>query len=139
MSAVKFHKVVGSLPGTLEANSVYFLRTGAGFSIHITNDLGQVEAYNLNTSSVAPESNAYWDFVYDGDDVSIINKWSDNTKTEHLLNKGYIEDLLINHRIGKIDYSRKIWTALTFMVWHRIYVEESQEFLTEPLQSSVQQ
>jgi len=86
MSAVRFHKVVGSLPGTLEANSVYFLRTGAGFSIHITNDLGQVEAYNLNTSSVAPESNAYWDFVYDGDDVSIINKWSDNTKTEHLLN-----------------------------------------------------
>ena len=86
MSAVKFHKVVGSLPGNLEANSVYFLRTGAGFSIHITNDLGQVEAYNLNTSSVAPESSAYWDFVYDGDDVSIINKWSDGTKTEHLLN-----------------------------------------------------
>ena len=86
MSAVKFHKVVGSLPGNLEANSVYFLRTGAGFSIHITNDLGQVKAYNLNTSSVAPESSAYWDFVYDGDDVSIINKWSDNTKTEHLLN-----------------------------------------------------
>lgn len=86
MSAVKFHKVVGSLPGNLEANSVYFLRTGAGFSIHITNDLGKVEAYNLNTSSVAPESSAYWDFVYDGDDVSIINKWSDNTKTEHLLN-----------------------------------------------------
>ena len=74
------------MPGNLEANSVYFLRTGAGFSIHITNDLGKVEAYNLNTSSVAPESNAYWDFVYDGDDVSIINKWSDNTKTEHLLN-----------------------------------------------------
>ena len=86
MSAIKFHKVVGSLPGNLEANSVYFLRTGAGFSIHITNDLGKVEAYNLNTSSVAPESSAYWDFVYDGDDVSIINKWSDNTKTEHLLN-----------------------------------------------------
>ena len=90
MSAIKFHKVVGSLPGTLEANSVYFLRTGAGFSIHITNDLGQVEAYNLNTSSVAPESSAYWDFVYDGDDVSIINKWSDNTKTEHLLNIAFI-------------------------------------------------
>ena len=86
MSAIRFHKVVGSLPGTLEANSVYFVRTGAGFSIHITNDLGKVEAYNLNTSSVAPESNAYWDFVYDGDDVSIINKWSDGTKTEHLLN-----------------------------------------------------
>ena len=86
MAAVRFHKVVGSLPGTLEANSVYFLRTGAGFSIHITNDLGQVEAYNLNTSSVAPESSVYWDFIYDGDDVGIINKWADSTKTDHLLN-----------------------------------------------------
>ena len=86
MSAVKFHKVVGSLPGTLEANSVYFLRTGAGFSIHITNDLGQVEAYNLNTSSVAPESSAYWDFIYEGEDIGIINKWADATKTDHLLN-----------------------------------------------------
>ncbi len=60
------------------------------------------------------------------------------SQTEHILNKGYVEDLLINHRIGKIDYSRKIWTALTFMVWHRIYVEESQEFLTEPLSVIVQ-
>ena len=62
------------------------MRTGAGFSIHITNDLGKVEAYNLNTSSVAPESSAYWDFVSDGDDVGIINKWADDTKTDHLLN-----------------------------------------------------
>ena len=86
MAAVKFHKVVGSLPSTLEANSVYFLRTGAGFSMHITNDLGQVEAYNLNTPSVVTESNAYWDFIYELDDVGIINKWADNTKTDHLLN-----------------------------------------------------
>ena len=85
MSTVRFHKVVGSLPGALEANSVYFLRTGAGFSIHITNDLGQVEAYNLNTSSVAPESSAYWDFIYEGEDIGIINKWADATKTDHLL------------------------------------------------------
>ena len=53
--------------------------------------------------------------------------------TEHILNKAYVEDLLNNHRTGKIDYSRKIWTALTFMVWHRIYVEEPQEYLTESL------
>ena len=41
--------------------------------------------------------------------------------------------------LGKKDYSRKIWTALTFMVWHRIYIEESQEFLTEPLRFAVSQ
>ena len=86
MSAVKFHKVVGSLPGTLEANSVYFVRTGAGFSIHITNDLGQVEAYNLNTDSTPVESSAYWDFIYSDGEIGVINKWADNTKTDHLLN-----------------------------------------------------
>ena len=86
MSAVKFHKVVGSLPGTLEANSVYVVRTGAGFSIHITNDLGQVEAYNLNTDSTPVESSAYWDFIYSDGEIGVINKWADNTKTNHLLN-----------------------------------------------------
>lgn len=81
MSAIKFHKVVGSLPGTLEANSVYFLRTGAGFSIHITNDLGQVEAYNLNTSSEVIELSTFYEFLFTGDNPSKINKWQDNTKT----------------------------------------------------------
>ncbi|QQP70490.1 asparagine synthase (glutamine-hydrolyzing) [Carnobacterium sp. CS13] len=54
------------------------------------------------------------------------------SKTEHLLEKPYLINLLEKHRTGKIDHSRKIWTALTFMVWHRIYVEEPQMFLTEP-------
>ncbi|WP_313467097.1 asparagine synthase (glutamine-hydrolyzing) [Carnobacterium sp.] len=67
--------------------------------------------------------------------LAIINE----SQTEHLLNKSYIVDLLDKHRTGKIDYSRKIWTALTFMVWHRIYVEKSQEFLTEPLAYAVKQ
>ena len=116
MSAVRFHKVVGSLPGNLEANSVYFLRTGAGFSIHITNDLGQVEAYNLNTSSVALESNAYWDFIYDGDDVSIINKWSDNTKTDHLLNIAFSWVNGLPNTITITDWVKATTTDL-YLTW----------------------
>ena len=116
MSAVKFHKVVGSLPGNLEANSVYFLRTGAGFSIHITNDIGQVEAYNLNTPSVAPESNAYWDFIYDGDDVSIINKWSDNTKTDHLLNIAFSWVNGLPNNITITDWVKATTTDL-YLTW----------------------
>ena len=116
MSAVRFHKVVGSLPGNLEANSVYFLRTGAGFSIHITNDLGQVEAYNLNTSSVALESNAYWDFIYDGDDVSIINKWSDNTKTDHLLNIAFSWVNGLPNTITITDWVKATTTYL-YLTW----------------------
>ena len=81
MSAVKFHKVVGSLPSTLEANSVYFVRVGLGFSIHLTNDIGQVTSYDLNTSSEVIELSTFYEFLFTGDNPSKINKWQDNTKT----------------------------------------------------------
>ena len=84
MSAVKFHKVVGSLPGTLEANSVYFLRTGAGFSIHVTNDLGQVEAYNLNHPELedgeATTTGCFFEFIFTGDNPETIDIWDSPTK-----------------------------------------------------------
>ena len=84
MSAVKFHKVVGSLPGSLEANSVYFLRTGAGFSIHITNDLGQVEAYNLNHPELvddeATPTGCFFEFMFTGDNPETIDIWDSPTK-----------------------------------------------------------
>ena len=114
MSAVKFHKVVGSLPGTLEANSVYFLRTGAGFSIHVTNDLGQVEAYNLNTSSVAPEGSVYWEFIYSGDDIAIINKWDDKTKVSHLLNISFVWNNGLPTSILMTDWVKAVTTEFTF-------------------------
>lgn len=82
MSAIKFHKVVGSLPGTLEANSVYFVRVGLGFSIHLTNDIGQVTSYDLNTNSEIVELSAFYEFLFTGDNPSKINKWRDNTKVE---------------------------------------------------------
>lgn len=51
MAVIKHHKHVAALPGTLEANSVYYVRTGAGFDIYVTNDSGLVVAYPLNTQS----------------------------------------------------------------------------------------
>lgn len=48
MAVIKHHKHVAALPGTLEANSVYYVRTGAGFDIYVTNDSGLVVAYPLN-------------------------------------------------------------------------------------------
>lgn len=62
-----------------------------------------------------------------------------DSQTDHLLNKEYVVDLLNKHRVGKIDYSRKIWVMLTFMVWHRVYVEDKQEFLIKPLSYMVRQ
>jgi asparagine synthase (glutamine-hydrolysing) len=32
--------------------------------------------------------------------------------------------LLVAHRAGPHDYSRKIWTLLVFLIWHGIFVEE---------------
>lgn len=48
MAIAKLHKVVASLPETLEADSVYFVRVGTGFDIYVTNGAGQIVAYTLN-------------------------------------------------------------------------------------------
>lgn len=48
MSSVLHHKYVGSLPGELDADSVYYVRSGAGFDIYVTNATGTVVAYPLN-------------------------------------------------------------------------------------------
>ena len=50
--------------------------------------------------------------------INIINE----SKTEHLIDKQYVLNLLEAHCADKGDYSRKIWTVLAFMVWHQIYV-----------------
>ncbi|MCW2493716.1 MAG: hypothetical protein QOH56_4519 [Pseudonocardiales bacterium] len=43
--------------------------------------------------------------------------------TGHLIDTRAALDLLAAHRDGQIDYSRKIWTLLVFMIWHGIFVE----------------
>ncbi len=51
MSTIKYHKVVSALPTTLDANSVYYVRVGTGFDMYVTNDMGIVTAYGLNTGT----------------------------------------------------------------------------------------
>ncbi|HEY4552465.1 MAG TPA: asparagine synthase (glutamine-hydrolyzing) [Bacillaceae bacterium] len=51
-----------------------------------------------------------------------------NSGTEHILDKQYILNLLEDHCQGKMDYSRKIWTAVVFMVWHAVYMEGQYDF-----------
>jgi asparagine synthase (glutamine-hydrolysing) len=43
--------------------------------------------------------------------------------TGHLIDTAAALKLLDAHRDGPIDYSRKIWTLLVFMIWHGIFVE----------------
>ncbi|MFD1706773.1 asparagine synthase (glutamine-hydrolyzing) [Siminovitchia sediminis] len=51
--------------------------------------------------------------------------------TDHLIHKEYVLNLLEDHCQGKMDYSRKIWTVLVFMVWHAVFVEDRYDFEQE--------
>lgn len=42
----------------------------------------------------------------------------DQSETDDLIDHQYARDLVQKHAIGKIDYSRKIWALLTFMMWY---------------------
>lgn len=46
------------------------------------------------------------------------------SETDHILNKAAITAMLNDHRDGKSDHSRRLWTVLIFMVWHGIFVEK---------------
>jgi hypothetical protein len=49
MAALLAHKIVAALPETLAADSVYYVRVGAGFDLYVTNGAGQITAYPLNS------------------------------------------------------------------------------------------
>ena len=44
-------------------------------------------------------------------------------QVDEYINKKFVYKLFNEHVTGKRDNSRKIWTILTFMVWHQVYVE----------------
>ncbi|MFD1464613.1 asparagine synthase (glutamine-hydrolyzing) [Lapidilactobacillus mulanensis] len=48
----------------------------------------------------------------------------DESQVDEYLHKDYVRQLLHDHQAGKRDNSRKIWTVLTFMKWHQIYIEQ---------------
>lgn len=52
----------------------------------------------------------------------------DASKTDYLINKKYVMQLLEEHKQGVRDNARKVWTILVFMMWHQIYVEGAVTF-----------
>ncbi|OSX55503.1 asparagine synthase (glutamine-hydrolyzing) [Anoxybacillus ayderensis] len=64
-----------------------------------------------------------------------IYDWAKRTikesETDHLFHKDVLYRLLEEHCQNKADHSRKIWTVLTFMVWHQVYVEKKYHFMNE--------
>jgi asparagine synthase (glutamine-hydrolysing) len=51
--------------------------------------------------------------------------FSSETAGEFFDKAGIIK-LLNDHKSGKVDNSRKIWTIYVFLVWHKVYFEEHQ-------------
>ena len=41
---------------------------------------------------------------------------------EEFIDKKVILTMLLKHRNGKVDYSRKLWTILTFILWKKIFI-----------------
>ncbi|WP_020521088.1 asparagine synthase (glutamine-hydrolyzing) [Catelliglobosispora koreensis] len=48
-----------------------------------------------------------------------------NSGAGDLLDLSYVDELLRDHKAGRADNSRKIWTVLVFCVWHAIFVTKT--------------
>ena len=61
--------------------------------------------------------------------------WAQDTinesQTEDIFNKKEVLEMLKEHRDGVSDHSRRLWTVLSFMIWHGIFVEKRIDPLIE--------
>lgn len=47
-----------------------------------------------------------------------------NSPTDEFIHKPYVFHLLEAHQLGKVDYSRRIWAVLVFIIWYQLYMEK---------------
>ncbi|WP_404987490.1 asparagine synthase (glutamine-hydrolyzing) [Clostridium culturomicium] len=52
-----------------------------------------------------------------------------DSNADEYINKEVAMKLVEDHRKGPFDLSRKIWTILIFLIWHKIYIEKVTPFL----------
>lgn len=55
MATLRFSKVVSSLPGILDPDTLYLVRTGAGFDLYVSDATGSI-AYPLNAPAAPPQT-----------------------------------------------------------------------------------
>ncbi len=48
------------------------------------------------------------------------------TAADTFFHREYLLELLREHREGRADHSRKLWTVAVFLIWHRIYFETNE-------------
>ena len=61
-----------------------------------------------------------WDKYY-----NIVRTHFESESSEKFFNTEVLIKLLDDHRDGKADNSRKIWTVFIFLVWYKVYFENN--------------
>ena len=56
---------------------------------------------------------------------SIVRNAFESKASEQFFNTPALVKLLDDHRAGKADNSRKIWTVFSFLVWYGVYFTEN--------------
>ena len=46
------------------------------------------------------------------------------SQTDDLFDKSAVLAMLEEHRRGEAEHSRRLWTIISFMIWHGIFVEK---------------
>ena len=59
---------------------------------------------------------------------NIVRGYFESDSSKQFFNVEPLVKLLDDHREGKADNSRKIWTVFTFLVWYRVYFEKNGEY-----------
>ena len=50
-----------------------------------------------------------------------------NSKADEYINKAAALKMLEDHRTGKADNYRKLWSILVFITWYRLYIADAEE------------
>ncbi len=58
----------------------------------------------------------------------IVRNAFESESSKKFFDTALLEKLLDDHRNGRADNSRKIWTVFTFLIWYKVYFENNGEF-----------
>lgn len=59
---------------------------------------------------------------------NVVRAAFESESSKKFFNTKLLEKLLDDHRDGKADNSRKVWTVFTFLIWYRVYFENNGEY-----------
>lgn len=62
---------------------------------------------------------------------SIVKKYFESDAAKKYFRQDMLLKLLDDHKVGKANNQRKIWTAFTFLTWHKIFIENNGQIITE--------